>query len=280
MLYRLLLGPLLRSLASKAKGDTRHGVPPLVQAYCDDLLLIVHTLPQFLAEAIARYLADMGMSLNVCKCAYATTAHISSIMVHLDQDNAVAPWLCLGAKSEVPYLGLRFDPAGKASMKERHVLRYESLLGWCKNPLGPTSVPHELMAAVVGGMVWYAAPHLSNAAAEVVRLNAAIKTATLQFENLPKDLSNVVVRSGKGLRLADVRVPCPDSMVAIVSSRIIARPWSRRSRGPCWTTRTRMGCADSLWFRRRNLHHTRETRGLTVCSGRWEHWASVCSCRP
>ena len=84
VLYLLLLEPLLRSLACKARGDARHAVPPLVQAYCDDLLLIAHSLPQFLeyAAAIARYLTDMGMSLNVGKCAYANTARIHSIMVY------------------------------------------------------------------------------------------------------------------------------------------------------------------------------------------------------
>ena len=71
VLYLLLLEPLLRSLARKAQGDPRHTVPPLVQAYCDDLLLIAHSLPHFLeyAAAMAQYLADIGMSLNVSKCA-------------------------------------------------------------------------------------------------------------------------------------------------------------------------------------------------------------------
>ena len=82
----------------------------------------------------------------------------------------------------------------------------EALLGWCKNTLGPASVPHVMMATFVGGIVRYAAFYLSDAAAEIVPLNAAIKTAALQFENVPKDLSNIVVRSNKGLRLADVRV--------------------------------------------------------------------------
>ena len=38
-----------------------------------------------------RDLADIGMSLNVGKCAYATAARIPSIMVHLSPHNAVAP---------------------------------------------------------------------------------------------------------------------------------------------------------------------------------------------
>ena len=193
---------------------------PLAQAYCDDLLLIVHSLPQFLeySAAIARYLTDMGISLNVGKCAYANTARIHSIMVCLNPGNTAAPWLCLRAKGMVPYLGLRLDPRGVATMREKHVLRCEALLGWCKNTLGPASVPHEVMATVVGGIVRYAAPYLSDTAEAVIKLNAAIKAAALQFEKLPKDLSNIPVRSGHGLRLADVQVICHDSVVATMAA--------------------------------------------------------------
>ena len=212
VLYLLLLEPLLRSLACKAQGYARHAVPPLVQ-------LIAHSLPQFpeYAAAIAQYLTDMGMSLNVGKCAYATTTRIPSIMMCLNPGNAAAPRVCLHAKGTVPYLGLRLDPRGVASMKEKHVLRCEALLGWCKNTLGPASVPHEVMAAVVGGIVRYAAPYLSDTAEAVVKLNVAIKAAAVQFEKLPKDLSNVAVRSGHGLRLADVQVICRDSVVATLA---------------------------------------------------------------
>ena len=59
----------------------------------------------------------------------------------------------------MPYLSLRVDPTGQASLKEKHGLRCEALLGWCKNTLGPASVAHEVMAAVVGGIVRYAAPY-------------------------------------------------------------------------------------------------------------------------
>ena len=181
MLYLLLLEPLLWSLAHTAQGDARHAVPPLVEAYCDNLLLKARSLPQFVeyAAAIARYLAEMDMSLNVGNCAYATTTHMPSIMVNLEPNNAVTTWVCLMAKSTVPYLGLRLGPKGMASMKAKHVLRCEALVGWCKNTLGPASVPHVVMAAVVGGIVRYAAPYLSDTADEVVRLNAAIKTAAL-----------------------------------------------------------------------------------------------------
>ena len=97
------------------------------------------------------------------------------------------------------------------------MLRCEALLGWCKKTLGPVSVPPKVMAAVVGGIVRYAAPYLSDTAEAVVKLNAAIKAAALQFENLPKDLSNVAVRSGLGLRQADVQVICRDAVVATLA---------------------------------------------------------------
>ena len=143
VLYLLLLEPLLRSLACKARGDARHAVPPLVQAYCDDLLLIAHSLPQFLeyAAAIALYLRDMGMSLNVNKCAYANTARIPSIMVCLNPGNAAAPWVCLRAKGTVPCVGLRLDPRGIASMKEKHVLRCEALLAGARTRWGRRRCP-------------------------------------------------------------------------------------------------------------------------------------------
>ena len=138
-------------------------------------------------------------------------------MVCLSPGNTAASWVCLRAKGTVPYSGLRLDPRGVATMKETHVLRCEALLGWCNNTLGPASVPHEVMAAVVGGIVRYAAPHLSDMAESVVKLNTAIKAAALQFEKLPKYLSDVAVRSGHGLRLADVQVICRDSVVATLA---------------------------------------------------------------
>ena len=82
VLYLILVEPLLRSLACKARGDALHTVTPLVQGYCDDLLLIAHSLPQLLeyAAAIAQYLTDWGMSINVGRCADHNTARIPSMM--------------------------------------------------------------------------------------------------------------------------------------------------------------------------------------------------------
>ena len=63
----------------------------------------------------------------------------------------------------------------------------------------------------------YAAPYLSDTAEAVIKLNTAIKAAALQFEKLPNSLSNVAVRSGHGLRLADVQVIWRDSVVATMA---------------------------------------------------------------
>ena len=138
-------------------------------------------------------------------------------MVCLNPGNTATLWVLLRAKDTMPYLGLLLDPRRVASTKGKQLLWYEGLLGWCKNTLGPASVPHEVMAAVVGGIVRYAAPYLSDTAEAVVKLNAAIKVAALQFEKLPKALSNVAVRSGHVLRLASVHVICRDSVVATLA---------------------------------------------------------------
>ena len=95
------------------------------------------------------------------------------------------------------------------------MLRCEALLGWCKNTLGRALVPHEVLAAVVGGIVRYAAPYLSDPTEDVVRLNAAIKNATLQFENAPK--AYLMWWSGKGLKLPDIRFLCRDSVVVFLA---------------------------------------------------------------
>ena len=57
-----------------------------------------------------------------------------------------------------------------------------------------------------------------------MKLNAAIKAAALQFENLPMDVSNLAMRSGHGLKLADFRRLCRDSVVAT-----LAKPTHHRS---------------------------------------------------
>ena len=63
VLYLLLPEPHLRNLARRAQGDARHAVPPLVQAYCADILLLAHSLAQFLeyAEAIVQF-------VKLCPC--------------------------------------------------------------------------------------------------------------------------------------------------------------------------------------------------------------------
>ena len=76
---------------------------------------------------------------------------MSSVMVRLDPDNAIAMWIRWAAKTGVPHLtlGLRMAP-----MKEKHVLRYWPLLSWCNNMLGLVCVPHEVMVVVASYGMW------------------------------------------------------------------------------------------------------------------------------
>ena len=122
------------------------------------------------------------MSLNIGNCTCATTTCVPSIMVHLNHNNDVTPWVCLVAQSTVAYLGLRLDSKASASMEEKHAHRCEALLGWCTTTVGTALVPHEVMAAILGGIVRYAALYLSDFAVEVVRLKASMKTAALQLK--------------------------------------------------------------------------------------------------
>ena len=85
--------------------------------------------------------------------------------------------------------------------------------------MGPAYVP-QVMAAVAGGIVRYAAPYLSHTAETVVKLNTAIRAEALQFENFCKDLSDVAVKSGHKLKLSGVRVICRDSVVATLDQLI------------------------------------------------------------
>ena len=62
------------------------------------------------------------------------------------------------------------------------------------------------------GIVQYTAPDLLDSAAQVVRLNAAMKAVALRFEYVPQHISNLAVRSSKGLRLAHIRGLCYDSL--------------------------------------------------------------------
>ena len=54
----------------------------------------------------------------------------------------------------------------------------------------------------------YAVWCLSHATIEVVQLNVAMKGAAMHFESPPRDISNVAIWSGKGLRLPEVEDLC------------------------------------------------------------------------
>ena len=90
--------------------------------------------------------------------------------------------MCLDSKGTTQYLGLRLHPQGEASMKNKPVLHAEALVSWCRNKLRPASVSHQVLATMIGGIVRYAAPYLSDGAADVVQLNFAMKAMPVRFE--------------------------------------------------------------------------------------------------
>ena len=143
-------------------------------------------------------------------------------------------------------------------------------------------MPHEVMAAVGGGIVPNSAPYLSHTAAVVVRLNAAIKTAALRFENLPKEMSHVVVRVVKGLKLADMWVLCRDFVVVIVGQLTHHRSAVIKGglRALLDDLHTECGVCGQFMVPSTAVDSMPETHGWTACSRRWERGGCVSSCRP
>ena len=112
LLYALLLDPLLRAQGHSVRrpGEAERG---LLQAYIDDLLVMAHTLQHFVegVEAVAAYLGMMGMELNPCKCAVATTDGLPGLQLRLCP-HLEHPWHWVLAADSVPYLGLQLDGRG------------------------------------------------------------------------------------------------------------------------------------------------------------------------
>ena len=100
--------------------------------------------------------------------------------------------------------------------------------------------------------------------------------AALQFENLPKDPSNVAVRAGKGLKWADIRVLYRDSVIVTPAQLTHHRSAVIKGelRAMLHDLRISMGCAVNSWFHPRCSRCMQETRRSTQCSERWERWES------
>ena len=105
LLYAFLLEPLLRAQGHRLRppGEAERG---FIQAYIEDLLVVAHTLQNFIegVEAMPAYLGMM--KFNPRKCAMATTEGIPDLHLrlccHLEN-----PWYWVPAADSVPYLGLQ-----------------------------------------------------------------------------------------------------------------------------------------------------------------------------
>ena len=152
LLYALLLEPLLRVQGHRLRppGGAEHG---LIQAYIDDLLVVAHTLQHFVegVEAVAAYLGMIGMELNPCKCAMATTQGVPGLQLRLCP-HLENPWHWVPAADSVPYLGLQLQPDGKFSLQRKHQLRLAAVHHWCLNTLAPPKVVQDVILAILGGV--------------------------------------------------------------------------------------------------------------------------------
>ena len=162
LLKARLLEPLLRAQGHRLRppGEAERG---LNQAYIDDLLVVAHTLQHFVenVEAVAAELAMMGMELNPCKCAMATTEGVPDLQLRLcpHLENS---WHPVPAADSVPYLGLQLQPDGEFSLQRKQRLRLAAVHHWCLNTLAPPKVVQDVILAILGGVTQYVAPFIAD----------------------------------------------------------------------------------------------------------------------
>ena len=216
VLYALLLEPVLRELDARA-GRESHTIRALIQAYCDDLLLVAHdrALFQELAGLVALY--HMGMSLNVKKCRYATTSQHTVIWLGL-RPAEDAPWVQFIADVFVPYLGISLLSDGRAILQEKHINRIQSVVGWCTSTMAPEALVQSVLSSVVSGIARFAAPFLSDDCASVRAIHTVVRKASFRSERLRFDFSNVALYSEDGMKVDDVTSLVQDSAIATVAS--------------------------------------------------------------
>ena len=81
---------------------------------------------------------------HVPQCSQVRMRHHGENLVEprLDPNDAVAPWVCMVAKGDVPPLGLMPDLTVIVAITEKHVIRCGPLLGWCATTMMLASFLH------------------------------------------------------------------------------------------------------------------------------------------
>ena len=225
-LYGLRLEPRLRVQRHRLRppGQAERG---LTQAYIDDLLVVAHTLQHFVegVDAVAAYLGMMGMELDPCNCAMATTEGVPALQLRLCP-HLENPWHWVPAADSIPYLGLQLQPDGEFSLQRKHRLRLAVVHHWCVNTLAPPKVVQEVILAILGGVTQYVAPFITNdsdtaRSSDHITVQVARDRARYAF-----DASRDSLQDDRTLGLTRVPTRCQQAAVSLVGTLVHHRPTS------------------------------------------------------
>ena len=229
LLYALLLEPLLRAQGHRLRppGGAEHGV---IQAYIDDLLVVAHTLQHFVegVEAVAAYLGMMGMELNGCKCAMATTEGVRGLQLRLCP-HLENPWHWVPAADSVPYLAIQLQPDGEFSLQRKHRLRLAAVHHWCLDTLAPLKVVQDVILAILGGSTQYVAPFIADDSDTARHLNHITVQVAKDRARYAFDALRDSLQDDRTLGLTRVPTRCQQAAVALVGTLVHHRSTSVRA---------------------------------------------------
>ena len=229
LLYALLLEPLLRAQAHRLR-PPKEAELGLIQAYIDVLLVVAHMLKHSVegVEAVAAYLGMMGMELNPCKCAMATTEGVPGLQLRLCP-RPENPWHCVPAADSVPNLGLQLQPDGEFSLQRKHRLRLAAVHHWCLNTLAPPKVVQDVILAILGGVTQYFAPFIADDSDAARHLDGITVQVAKDRERYAFDASRDSLQDDRTPGHTGVPRRCQQAAVALVGTIVHHRSTSVRA---------------------------------------------------
>ena len=220
LLYGLLLEPLLRAQGHRLlpPGEAERG---LIQAYIDDLLVVAHRLQHFVQgpEALAAYLAMMGMELHPRKCAMATTEGVPGLQLRLCP-HLKNQWHWVPAVDSVPYLGLQLQPDGDFSLHPKHRLRLAAVHHWFLNTLAPLKVVEDVILVILGGLTQYVATFNADDSDTARHVDQITVQVTKDRARYAFDASQDSLQDDRTLGLTGVPTQCEQAAVALVGTLV------------------------------------------------------------
>ena len=229
LLYALLLQPLLRAQGHRLR-PAREAKKGLIQAYIDDLLVVAHTLQQFVEGVgmVAAYLGMMSMELHPRKCAMATTEGVLGLQLRLCP-HLENPWHWVPAADSVPYLGLQLQPDGEFSLQRKHRLRLAALHHWSLTTLAPPKVVQDVILAILGGVMQYVAPFIADDSDNARHLDHSTVQVAKDRAQYAFDASRDSLQDDRTLELRRRPTRCQQAAVALVGTPVHHCPASVRA---------------------------------------------------